>query len=522
MKIQTLFLCAAIALLAADDAGQRWWSHVRFLADDKLEGRKPGTQGYEEAARYVAGEFDKLKLRPAGTKGFFQPVPMQVKRMNEAESKLELLTDSGAQPLDFARDGFLGARGEPGHPVEAQAVFVGYGLRIPEAKVDDLAGLDLKGKIAVVLSGAPKDVPGPLAAHAQSAAERWRNLRAAGAIGTATIYNTNRGDIPWDRVALSRTQPSLSLAVPELVETSGQQVSIVLGPEGADKLLAGTGHTFAELLRLDRENQPLPKFPLKSAIRARAAFSVENIGTENVAAALPGTDPKLRNEYIVFSAHLDHLGKGAAINGDPIYNGAMDNASGIATLIEVARAMNGKRLKRSVIFAAVTGEEGGLLGSKFFAYRPPMHGRIVADLNSDMFLPIIPLKAITVLGLDESTLGRDFAAVAKSMGVPAEPDSQPQRNGFIRSDQYSFIRRGIPSLAFKFHAYPDTPEAQTLADWLKQRYHAPSDDLTQPVNLEGAAKFSAIMAEFLERVANQPEAPSWNESSFFRRYAAPN
>jgi Zn-dependent M28 family amino/carboxypeptidase len=197
----------------------------------------------------------------------------------------------------------------------------------------------------------------------------------------------------------------------------------------------------------------------------------------------------------------------------------MDNASGVATLIEVARALSGKKLKRSVIFAAVTGEEGGLLGSKYFAYRPPVQGRIVAGLNTDMFLPIIPLRAVTVLGLDESTLGRDFRAAAQALGIPAEPDPQPQRNGFIRSDQYSFIRRGIPSLAFRFHAYPGTPEAQVMAGWLKQRYHAPSDDLSQPVNLEGAAKFTEIMAAFLERIANNPQAPSWNEKSFFRRYA---
>jgi Zn-dependent M28 family amino/carboxypeptidase len=317
---------------------------------------------------------------------------------------------------------------------------------------------------------------------------------------------------------LSRTRAGLSLRDQDLVDTPGVQVAMTVGASGADKLLAETGYTLPDLLRLDKENKDLPKFPLKGRLRVRSSFAVEDITTENVVALLPGADEKLRNEYIVLTAHLDHLGKGAPIGGDPIYNGAMDNASGIATLIEVARAMSGKKLRRSVMFAAVTSEEGGLLGSKYLAFRPPLPGKVVANLNSDMFLPIIPLKAITVLGLDESTLGRDFAEAAKAMGVPAEPDDQPQRNAFIRSDQYSFIRRGVPALAFKFHAYPGSPEAQAMVAWLKQRYHAPSDDLSQPVNLEGAAKFTAIMSSFLEQIANRNEAPSWYDNSFFRRY----
>jgi Zn-dependent M28 family amino/carboxypeptidase len=292
-----------------------------------------------------------------------------------------------------------------------------------------------------------------------------------------------------------------------------------VGPDGAAKLLAGTGHEFGELLRIDKENRPLPKFPLAGKIRARALFRVENAVTQNVVGIVPGSDPALRSEYIVVTAHLDHLGVGAPISGDPIYNGAMDNASGVATLIEVARATRGRKLRRSVLFAAVTAEEGGLLGSKYLAWKPVVQGSVVANLNMDMFLPIVPLKAITVLGLDESTLGRDFAEAAKAMGVAPEADPQPERNIFIRSDQYSFIRRGIPALAFKFHAYSGTPEAQIMADWLKQRYHAPSDDLSQPVSTDGAAKFNEIMASFLQKVANQAERPSWYEKSFFRRYA---
>jgi Zn-dependent M28 family amino/carboxypeptidase len=226
---------------------------------------------------------------------------------------------------------------------------------------------------------------------------------------------------------------------------------------------------------------------------------------------LPGSDAKLRTECIVFSAHLDHLGQGT--------NGAMDNASGVATLIEVARALQGKKLKRCVIFAAVTGEESGLLGSKHLAAHPVGGIRVVANLNTDMFLPIIPLKAITVLGLDESELGEAFAAAASRFGVEAKADPQPQRNGFIRSDQYSFIRRGIPSLALKFYAEPGTPEADTMRRWLAERYHGPADNLQQPVERESAARFNEIVAAFVEDVANRRAAPKWSSDSFFRRYS---
>jgi Zn-dependent M28 family amino/carboxypeptidase len=248
-------------------------------------------------------------------------------------------------------------------------------------------------------------------------------------------------------------------------------------------------------------------------------FSITKVTSDNVIGVLPGSDPQVKDEYVVFSAHLDHLGVGEPIKGDRIYNGAMDNASGVATLIETARAMKGKKLKRSVAFVAVTAEEGGLNGSKFFANHPTLKGRIVANVNTDMYLPIIPLKGIAVMGIDESELGDEFTAVAKEFGIPAERDPEPQRNSFTRSDQYSFIRLGVPALAFKFFAAPGTAEAAVMREWRTERYHAPSDDLTQPVNIEGAAQFNRIMAAFLERIANRATRPVWKDSSFFRRFA---
>jgi len=224
---------------------------------------------------------------------------------------------------------------------------------------------------------------------------------------------------------------------------------------------------------------------------------------------------------VVFSAHLDHLGVGKPINGDAIYNGAMDNASGIATLLDVAAILkeSGAKLRRSVLLVAVTAEEKGLLGSKFFTHHPTIgKGQIVADINIDMILPLYPLKKLTMFGSDESDLGDDAAAVARSSGVLPRPDPVPERNVFIRSDHYSFIRRGIPSLMVMVGLDKGSTEEQVVMRLLTERYHAPSDDVKRPVDKKAAGEFDNLVAKLLERVANRDERPRWKDSSFFKRF----
>jgi Zn-dependent M28 family amino/carboxypeptidase len=239
-------------------------------------------------------------------------------------------------------------------------------------------------------------------------------------------------------------------------------------------------------------------------------------------ALLAGADPSLKDEYVVFSAHLDHIGVGKPVNGDAIYNGAMDNASGIATLLDVAAILkeSGTRLRRPVLFVAVTGEEKGLLGSKFFAHHPTVgRGKIVADINIDMILPLYPLKKLTMFGGEESDLGDDAAAVASSSGVIPRPDPVPEQNVFIRSDQYSFIRLGIPSLMVMVGFDRGSPEGEIAMKWLAERYHSPSDDVKQPVDRKAAGEFDNLVAKLLARVANRDERPHWKDSSFFKRFA---
>jgi len=257
-------------------------------------------------------------------------------------------------------------------------------------------------------------------------------------------------------------------------------------------------------------------------VRAKVEVVRTKVTSPNVIGVLPGADLKLKNEYVVISAHLDHVGVGLPINGDTIYNGAMDNASGVASLIEVAKHIKaaGIHPRRSILFAAVTAEEKGDLGSEYFAHHPTVpQKQIVADLNMDMFLPLFRLQYLEVQGLDESTLGDDVRAVAEPEKVIIQADKEPDRNRFIRSDQYSFVKIGVPALAFKFGWIKGTDEEKIFQDWIKTRYHAPSDDLDQPVDTPAAAHFDHLLLLLATRVANADTRPTWKPTSFFKRFA---
>ena len=507
---------------AAEPAGARWWSHVSALADDKLEGRDTGSEGHRKAAEYVAREFEKLGLEPAGTTGYIQPVKFRSKEIDEAHSRLSLVGQEGEEPLTLGPDAIISLRVDPAPSVEADLVFAGFGLANDEAGHDDFKGLDVRGKVVVYLSGAPASIPGPLAAHMQSSGERGDLLRRLGAVGMVAIQNPKNMDIPWERSSLARFMPAMSLAESSMDDNRGLSIGLGWNPARADKLLAGSGHTFAEILEAADAGKPMPHFAIPGRLKATVAVKRADVVSQNVAAILPGTDPALRKQYVAFSAHLDHVGIGKPIDGDSIYNGAMDNASGIAAMLDVAAILkeSGTDLRRSVLFVAVTGEEKGLLGSRFFANFPTVDPRsIVADINTDMFLPLYPMKRLTIYGLDESDLGDDASAVCKSLDVSPEPDPEPKRNIFIRSDQYSFIRRGIPSIALKIGFAKGSPEEQVSKKWLTERYHAPSDDLNQPVDKSAAGAFDALVVKLLERVANRDQKPRWKESSFFKRFA---
>ena len=503
--------------------GTTWWDHVKVLADDNMEGRDTGSAGLRKAEAYVVEQLKRSGVQPAGNQGYYQPVKFQSRQIVETDSSAALLRDGDVKPLTLGDDIIFSTRIDLALEVEAPLVFAGYGLTVPEKDYDDLAGLDVKGKVVVILSGSPAEIPGPLASHYQTAAERWKVLRHAGVIGMVTIPNPASMDVPWSRIALNRAHPSMDLADPVFNETAGERLAMTVNPAKAEVLFAGTGHTFAELAALGKEGKSLPRFPLPFSIRAKTKLVKKDVESANIIGKLPGTDPVLKNEYVVISAHIDHVGIGEPINGDRIYNGAMDNASGSAVLLDVAASLrkSPEQLKRSVLFLFVTGEEKGLLGSKYFTQYPTVDPEaLVADINIDMFLPIIPLKTLVVFGLAESDLGDLARDVALSRGVQVEADPEPQRNVFIRSDQYNFIRHGIPALAMGVAPDPNSPEQKKIfKDWLTTRYHAPSDDLAQPVDFSAAAQYEEIIRSLMLTVANDSHRPAWKSDSFFRRYA---
>jgi len=510
--------------------GQSWWAHVKYLADDKLEGRDTGSRGERMAQKYAIEQLKKAGAEPAGENGFYQPVKFIQRQIVEKDSSLALIRDGKTEKLTLGEDAIISTRIMPAPEVTAPLVFVGYGLSIPEKNYDDFAapdlqGLDLHGKIVVYFGGSPAEIPGPLASNYQSQAERWKALHAAGVIGAINLLNPASMDIPWSRMALNRAHPTMDLDYPEFNETEGDKLSAIINPASADKLFAGSGHTFAELAALAHERKPLPHFALPVSIEAKTRVEVTHVESANLVARIPGTDPALKDEYVVLSAHLDHIGIGEPIRGDRIYNGAMDNGSGSALVMDMAASFkqHPEKLRRSILLLLVTGEEKGLLGSKYFAAHPTVPAKsIVADVNVDMFLPIVPLKVITIQGLDESSLGANAREVVEAHGIKAQADPEPQRNVFIRSDQYSFIRHGVPSIMMGVSAEPGSPEVKIFKDWLTERYHAPSDDVNQPVNLETAAKYEEIVRDLVIKVANEDTRPRWNPDSFFRRYAEAN
>jgi Zn-dependent M28 family amino/carboxypeptidase len=502
--------------------GKTWWGCVKVLADDNMEGRETGSAGLQRAEAYIVDQLKQAGIQPAGTEGYYQTAKFQSREIVEKDSSLALVRDGIVQPLTLGEDAFFSTRVDLAPELQAPLVFVGYGLSIPEKNYDDLSGLELNGKVAVILNGSPADIPGPLASHYQSTAERWKTLHKAGAVGMISIANPAAMDIPWSRMALSRTRPSMALVDPEFNDTDGEKLAVYFNPASAEKLFEGSGHSFPELLNIARDRKQLPRFPLTASIKAKAKLEKKDLQSANVIGKLPGSDPELKSQYVVLSAHIDHLGIGEPINGDRIYNGAMDNASGSALLLDVASSLHKspEKLKRSILFLFVTGEEKGLLGSKYFAAHPTVDPKsMVADINVDMFLPIVPLKVLTVFGLAESDLGDMAREVAQAHGVSVQADPEPQRNIFIRSDQYNFIRHGIPALAMGVSATPGSPEQKIFKEWLTQRYHAPSDDLNQPVDLPAAALYEEVIRGLMISVAQDPHRPQWKQDSFFRRYS---
>ena len=510
-------LLTPLAHAATPQEGARWWRHIEVLAADDTAGRFPGTPGFETAARYVEGQFRAMGLQPAGVDGYGQPVAFDVQTVLPDQSSATLTGPSGARPLQVGEEVIFGRQPQLAN-VDAPLVFLGYGLHLPQAGYDEFAGLDLKGKVAVIIGGGPSDLSGNLKAHAHNDIF-YRALARAGAVGVISIPLPSAMDFGWSRQMKFQGRPSMSLADVSLRESKAPIFSASFNPAHAEVLFAGSGHTLAEVIAEANAGHRLKGFDLATRIRAHVATKVAHISSPNLVAKLEGSDPTLRAQYVVLSAHLDHLGVGEPIAGQSMYRGAMDDASGVASVLEVARRLTAapQRPRRSILFVIVTAEEQGLLGSRYFAHHPTVpKGSIVADLNFDMPLPLFPLKTLVLYGLSESTLADDARAVAAPKGIEVVADPYPNRNAFTRTDLYSFVQVGVPAVAFRFGAPTGTPQEKMIRDWLSQRYHSPQDDLAQPVDRAAAADLVDLVTSMTRRIADAPQRPAFRADSPFR------
>jgi hypothetical protein len=499
-------------------------AHMQFLADDSLEGRGTATRGYDLAAAYVATQFEAAGLSPGAGDSYYQQVPLRRGVRVPSGTELTILRAGATDRLEADRDyvasvDFLSESSE----VQAPVVFVGYGVTAKEQGYDDYAGLDLKGKIILRLYGAPASFPRTVRAHHSSTVMKAQNAAAHGAAGTLEFrLPRDQARSPWERSVRQSRLPGfkwLDEAGRPNDTFPGIRGAFTLSPAGVEQLLKGAPQGLADIAAAAEKGQ-VRGFALPGEVRMRTASRHSTTQSPNVVGVLRGTDPRLAHEHIVYSAHLDHLGTLEGEKGDVIHNGALDNATGTASLIEIARAFAAQRPapRRSIVFLAVTGEEKGLLGSSYFAQHPSVPGPLVANLNMDMILALYPSRDLVVLGAEHSSLGPVVTRIARRMGYELRPDPLPEEVRFVRSDQYSFVKRGVPALNVNQGPRSSDPARNgpaLTAAWLKEIYHTPKDDLGQRIDYDTLARLARLNWLVGREVADAPLRPRWNAGDFF-------
>ena len=528
-----IILLALTAGIAAAQSGpdqllqDRLKAHIDFLAADEMRGRQPGTDGYNIAAHYVASQFRQMGLVPAGSEGsYYQQVPMRRALMEEGSASMQLTRDGESREFAWVEEFYRGAGvAHTDAEVTAEMVFAGYGIHAPELDYSDFEHLDVRGKIVVTLGGQPLGFPSEEGAHFGSSREKARALVAHGAVGWITVYTPrNEKRFAWEHVENMVGMPAMGwlkddgapfAAYPEL--KGGAMIHYT----SAETLFEGSSHSLQSLLDIDQNGEGLPVFPLQGTLRLAQKNRHEVIYSPNVAALLPGSDPVLSSEYMVYMAHLDHIGE---LHGDDhddaINNGAMDIASGVSVMLETARMFSeAKAPRRSVLFIAVTAEEKGLVGSEYFAQNPTVPAEaMVAAVNLDMPVLLYEFGDVIAFGAEHSSLGATVEQAAGDFGISLTPDPFPEQVLFVRSDHYRFVQQGIPSIFLVTGPSSLNEEEDALPvfeGFLKDHYHKPSDDLNLPLNYKAAARFTRINARIGEIVTNQANKPGWHEGDFF-------
>ena len=497
-------------------------AHVALLADDLYEGREAGKRGYDLAARYVATQFEVLDLKPGNAGSYYQPVPFRVARIVKGSRGLSVA--AAGDQNDYATFGeFTSSPTLAGETVSITAplVFVGYGVNAPSIERNDYEDVDLEGKIAVVVSGAPKALGSEVRAFYRSSRyHKFIELEERGAVGVIALQHRQ---ISSDGAAVRGSKKDKYWQLDEHGEPKfafgGLRAQAWLLEAGARRLFADAPISFEEMAA-SIEDETYASMDLGMTATLMHRITQRETTSDNVIAVLEGSDPVLKNEYLVMSAHLDGVGMGDE-TGDNIHNGYYDNASGIGTMLEVARAFADApvRPKRSIMFLATTGEEKGLQCAEFFAANPPVPiDSIVANINMDMVMFLWQVQVVVGFGAEHSTLRDVLQDAATKAGVELSPDPFPERGYFTRSDQFPFVRQGIPAvfLATGFKtAEPDVDPEALYNHFMENHYHGPSDDAKLRFDTESAGTVALVNYLMASSIANAADRPTWQKDDFF-------
>ncbi len=532
-----LSLACAIVLLGCGgpDAGSptnsdliradRIAAHTQFLASDALEGRGVGGRAEVLTTEYIAAQFALAGAAPAGDDGtYFQAVPL-VGVETQPDATLGWSAGGSTKPLRYLDD-FVGVnhRQQPLAEIETEAVYVGHGIVAPEFGWDDYKGVDVKGKVVILFTNEPKSddaafFGGPALTYNGRWTFKYEEALRQGAAGCLIIHTVPTAGYPWEvvRNSWSGREPFVKLAE----GTDALSLAGWVHSDAAASMLGGTGKNLDELLALS-ESRDFQPMPLSIRIKARIPSSVSPFSTRNVVAMLEGSDPAKKEEAVLYTAHWDHLGVGIPVDDDDIYNGAVDNATGVALLLELARAFGESAAppQRSILFAVVGAEEGGLRGSEYYGQHPfiPV-GKTAADINFDGLAPLGRTRDITLPGFERTTLRPIVEALARESQLSIRPEAHPEQGYYYRSDHFSLAKVGVPAFSVKLGVdYIDRPErwgVEAQEDYTANRYHQPSDEFDPTWDFSGLEQLARFGYELGLRIANQPDLPTWNEGDEF-------
>ncbi len=534
---RTLLTAAAAALLAQPAAAQapritpaEIDGHLRFLSSDLLEGRAPATRGGRLTAEYIASQLRASGVEPGVDGSYFQRVPIDVVGADRASIRVTASGRASASLRDPEDVVVWAGSAAQRSAASGEIVFVGYGSRAPEYRWDDFKGMDLRGKVLLVLVNdppAPANEPNRFGGQAMTYYGRWtykfEEAERQGAAGMLIIHTTEQAGYPWHTVVGSWAKEQRMLPrSPGLPQPLGVRGWIT--DSAATALLSRAGLNLADLRRRAERRDFRP---VATGINLDAGFTntVQHLESENVVGVVRGADAQLRDQYVAFTGHWDHLGIGPAVNGDSIYNGSLDNASGVADLLAMARvAAQGERPRRSLLFVFVTAEESGLLGSEWYALNPTVPiPRIVAALNVDGGNLLGRSTDFRLLGDNKSNLGPQFASLVAPRGWRVSPDQHPERGYFYRSDHFSFAKAGVPSVSIAagslYEGRPAEWGAQQEEAYTSRCYHQPCDEYRPDFDLTGAVQLAKTVLAFGMALANGDALPTWNADAEFRRPA---